>query len=156
MRATPKAMSPVLLCWPTIWEVNVGSMAVEVELSHQYYVTLCCHVTDGSRGAVWQNGARHRSADETKVRHWIVPCGINGTHWHSPTLAECLWRPNSGCECSELVSDTFQLRQLRVTSTGVDFYDCGMQALACHWWKYISNGDDYAEKECFVAENLLY
>ena len=25
----------------------------------------------------------------------------NVTHWHSSTLAECLWRPNRGCEHSD-------------------------------------------------------
>ena len=31
-------------------------MAAEVEPSHQYPLRCCCRVTDGSRGAVWQNG----------------------------------------------------------------------------------------------------
>ena len=54
-----------------------------------------------SRGAVWQNGVGHGRC------HWIPPCGKNGTRWHSLTLAECLWRPNSGCEHSEVVGGTF-------------------------------------------------
>jgi len=33
-------------------EVDVGGMAVEVETSHQYSIKFCCHVTDGSSGAV--------------------------------------------------------------------------------------------------------
>ena len=32
-------------------EVDVGGIAVEVEPSHQYPVTFCCRVTDGSREA---------------------------------------------------------------------------------------------------------
>ena len=40
-----------------------------------------------------------RSADEAKVWNLIPPHGKNGTHWLTLTLAECLWRPNSGCEC---------------------------------------------------------
>jgi len=36
----------------TTSEVDVGGMAVEVELSHQYPITCCCRVADGSRGAV--------------------------------------------------------------------------------------------------------
>ena len=32
----------------------------------------------------------------------------NGIRWHSSTLTECLWRPNSGCEHSETVGDVFQ------------------------------------------------
>jgi len=35
----------------TTSEVDVGGMAVEVELSHQYPITCCCRVAVGSRGA---------------------------------------------------------------------------------------------------------
>ena len=52
MRTSQKVMSPILLYWPTVSEVDVGGTAVEVEPSHQYSVEFCCHVTDGSRGAV--------------------------------------------------------------------------------------------------------
>ena len=41
----------VLLCWPRTSEMSAG-MAVEVEPSHQYSVIFCCHVTDGSGGAI--------------------------------------------------------------------------------------------------------
>jgi len=51
MRAAPKVMSSVLLCWPTVLEAEVG-MAVEVESSRQHPGTFCCHMTDGSRGAI--------------------------------------------------------------------------------------------------------
>jgi len=34
--------------------VDAGGIAVEVEPFHQYFVTFCCCVTDGSRGAVQQ------------------------------------------------------------------------------------------------------
>ena len=50
--AAPKVMSPTLLCWPTMSKADVGGMAVEVELPHQYSVTCCCCVTDGRRGTV--------------------------------------------------------------------------------------------------------
>jgi len=52
MKAAPKVMPHILLCWPAISEVSVGAMAVEAEPSYQYFITFCCHVTDGSRGAV--------------------------------------------------------------------------------------------------------
>jgi len=55
---------------PTVSEVDAGGIAVEVEPFHQYFVTFCCCVTDGSRGAVWHNGIWHGSADEAKVCHW--------------------------------------------------------------------------------------
>lgn len=51
MKAALKVMPPVLLFWPTMSEVD-GGMAVEVESSLQYSTTCCCHVTDGSMGAV--------------------------------------------------------------------------------------------------------
>jgi len=51
-RVAPKLMPPILLCWPTMSEADVGGMAVEVEPSHHYSVKFCCRVTDDSRGAV--------------------------------------------------------------------------------------------------------
>jgi len=37
-------------------DVDVGGMAVEAGPSHQYSVTCCCHVMEGSREAVGENG----------------------------------------------------------------------------------------------------
>ena len=54
-RAAPKVTSLILLCWPPMSEADAGGMAMEVEPSHQYSVTFCCGVTDGSRGEVWPN-----------------------------------------------------------------------------------------------------
>ena len=79
MRATLKEMSPISLWWPTTPVVDVGGTAVEAEPSHQYHIPCCCRVTDGSRGAVWQNGIWHGSADEPKVYHWILLCR---KRWH--------------------------------------------------------------------------
>ena len=50
--AALKVILPILLCWHMMSEVDVGGMAVEVEAFPQYSITVCCHVTDGSRGAV--------------------------------------------------------------------------------------------------------
>jgi len=110
-------------------EVYAG-VAAEVEPSHQCSIE--GHVTDGSRGAVWQNSIWHRSVDEAKVCHWIPLCRKNGTLWHSLTLTERLWRPNSGCEHNEVVGDEFQLWQQWqwITSTGADGYKRGMETLA--------------------------
>ena len=74
MKAAPKVMPPVLLCWCTTSEVDVGGMAVEIESSHQHSMTYCCCVTDGSREAVWQNGVWLASVYEAKEFHWILPC----------------------------------------------------------------------------------
>ena len=39
-----KVMLPTLLCWPTVSEVDVGGMAVEVEPSCQYFSMFCCQM----------------------------------------------------------------------------------------------------------------
>jgi len=82
----PKVMPSILWCWPMTSEADVGGMAVEVEPSHQYSIAFCCQMRDVSRGAVWQNGVWHGSADRPRVCHWIPPCGKNGTHWYSLML----------------------------------------------------------------------
>ena len=75
MRAASKVMPPFLLRWAIRSEADVGGMAVEAEPSHQHPVTRRCHVADGSRGAVWQNGIWCGGAYEAKVCHWIPPSG---------------------------------------------------------------------------------
>jgi len=58
MRTAPEVMPPVLFYILYLFFLfynngaGVDDMAVEVEPSHQYSVTCCCHMTDGSRGAV--------------------------------------------------------------------------------------------------------
>jgi len=52
MMAASKVMPPVLLSWPITSEADVGGMVVEAKPSHQYSVTYCCHMIDGSEGAV--------------------------------------------------------------------------------------------------------
>ena len=94
-------MPSILWRWPMIPEVDTGGMAVEAELSYQYSDTFCCCVTDGSRGAIWENGAWHGSMFEAEVWNWIPPCRKNVTHWHSSLLTEQLWRSVSGCEHSK-------------------------------------------------------
>ena len=70
-------------------EADIGGMVDEAEPSHQYPVTFFfCHVTDGSREAVWQNGVWHGRADETETWSWIPPYGKNCVYWHSSVLAE--------------------------------------------------------------------
>lgn len=51
MHAAFKIVTPVLLCWSMISEADVGGIA-EAEISSQYSVAYCCHVTNVSRGAV--------------------------------------------------------------------------------------------------------
>lgn len=68
MRATPKIMTPTLLCLPMTSEADVD-MAVEAQPFPQYSIPFCFHMTDGNRGALWHNGVRHGRAYEAKVPH---------------------------------------------------------------------------------------
>jgi len=83
-----EVMPPILFWWPMMSEVDVGSMAAEVEPSWQYSITCCCCVTDGSRGVIWQNGILDGSAYEAKVRNWIPPCWKK---WHPLTFFGTCW-----------------------------------------------------------------
>jgi len=67
MRAAPKVIPPVLLCWPTTQEVDDSDIESEVEPPYQYSFIFRCHVTNGSRGAVWQIGIWHGSAYYAKL-----------------------------------------------------------------------------------------
>ena len=73
---------PPILCWPKKPEADVGVIAVEAEPSHQYSVTCCCCVTDGSRGALWQNSIWNGNVHEAKVCHWILLHSKNGMNIH--------------------------------------------------------------------------
>ena len=57
-------------------------------------------------------------------------------------LAECLWRPNSGCEHSEVVGGVFQQWRQRqsVASPGADCYNAACRLLATAVKKCVANG----------------
>ena len=82
------SLPPTLLYWPTMSEVDVCGVAVEAEPFHQCSITLCCCATDGSRGALWQNGVWHGSVYAVCVfsMHWIPPCGMASIAIHSYLL----------------------------------------------------------------------
>ena len=54
LSAVLKVMPSISLCWSMMSEVNVGGMAVDVELPHLYPIMFCCCVTGGGRETVWQ------------------------------------------------------------------------------------------------------
>ena len=114
IRAVPKVMPPILLCWHMMSEADVGGMTVEIEPSHQYSITFCCHATDDMRGTVWQVDVWYGSVYEVGVQHWICACWKNSIQWHSSVLTEHLRRPNGGCEHSEAVGGAFQQWQVIV------------------------------------------
>ena len=91
-------------------------MVIEFEPSHQYSVTCCCCATDGSKGAVWQNGVWRESMYEANGWNQVPPCRKNGTHWHSLMLAlrlpetkQWMWmRRGCGCCVSAAVTQTWK------------------------------------------------
>ena len=91
--AAPKVMPPVLLCCSMTSEADVGGMAANFEPSHiPYSITFCCHVADGSRGAIWLNGVY-----EAEVCVMWKKC-------HSLTFINTCWtfmETNSGCDNSK-------------------------------------------------------
>ena len=78
----------MLLCWSMMSEADVGSMAVQVEPSHQYSITFCCCVTDGSRGVVQQNGVWNAQRAASLCSHTLF--SLNN---HSAGIYECQWVP---------------------------------------------------------------
>ena len=131
-----------------MWEADGGGMVVEVEPSHQYPITCCCHVTNGNTGAVWHRGIWNRSVDETKMCHCIPPCGKK---LHPLPFIDVCWKfmeTNSKCEYSEVVAGAFQQWQQWhwLTCAGACFYERGKQVLVYHWQKCRANGGDCVEK----------
>ena len=129
-------------------KVDVGAMAVQLEPSWQYPLHVVAIWRMAAEGH-WQNGIWHGSVNEAKVCHWNPPCGKNGTHWHSSTFAEHLWKPNSKYEHNAAVGDTFQQWWQRqwFTSTGMDFHKITMQGFVHHWQKCIALGDAFCSCE---------
>ena len=133
----------VMFYYVGLWcsEVDVSSMAVEVT---EYWLdgsTFCCCVTDGSRGTVWQNGIWHRRMDEAEVWNWIPQCGgekmtPTDIHWH--------------------LRNTDADQTVDVSTVRRWWFKCRMQTLVHHQKKCIASDGDYREKECLVAENLLF
>jgi len=101
-------MPPILLCGPTMSEVDVGGMTVELEPSQQNSVTFDCCVTDGSREAVCMkqrcsteylhaekiapidiyhrllNVYGDQTMDVNTVRQWVVHFSSNNSNSRSP------------------------------------------------------------------------
>ena len=80
-------------------------------------------------------------------------------HVEKIARAECLWRPNRGCEYSETEScisavATMTWKKSHVSDSHADFYEHGTQILVHCWWKCIANGGGHVEKYS-VAVNLL-
>ena len=134
-------------------DANAGGMAAEVEPSQPYSI-MCCPVTDGSRGALWQSGIWHGSTYEAKRCHWIPPCGKNRTtdiHQHLVNV--------SGDQTVDV--STVRLWVVHFSSGNTDsglplLVQIFMNAALYLWQKSIANSGGHVKKRCFVAENLLY
>jgi len=103
--------------------------------SLQYCIIFCCCAT---KGTIWQNGVWHHSTNEAKMWNWIPPWDKNCTHWHSLMLAECLRRPNSRYEHSEMVDGMFwqwqqQYERLAMFQVFMHTYP------TMEWWASLQN-----------------
>jgi len=154
---TALKVKPISLCWPSMSKACVGHVAVEVEPSLQYSITFFCLLAVGSGGAVGQNSVWRGSAYEAKVCYWIPPCGtkmqplaFNNACCMVMETKQWIWAHWDGSgafqQWQKWLSHLHWWRLLWVQYAG-----------SCWpWWRCITNSSDYAEKECFVAENLLY
>ena len=59
-KTAPKVMSPIFFMLAHDIRGGCCGMEVEVEPSHRFSITFCCHATDGSKGAAWQNDVWQR------------------------------------------------------------------------------------------------
>ena len=154
MRDAPKVMLPILLLWPTRSEVDIGGMTVVTEPSHRYSITFY---------STWQLTAERHSDKTVSDMEACMrqTCGTEFPYEEKVALSDihgCLlngYRDQS-VDVSTL-SGMFQQwwEQQWITSTGATFYECGMRVLVCCWQEYIANGGESAEKQCFVAANLI-
>ena len=81
-------------------------------------------------------GQSDRTASDMEVR-MKQRCATEFLHEgktsHLSVLAELSWRPNSGCDHSEVVGGVFQQWRWQGTFTGAGFDERAMQALV-HCW----------------------
>ena len=130
MRAAPKVMLPLVLCWTVMSQMHVNGVAVEGEPPHQCSIPCCCCATDGSSES-------DRMVSDMKVwmkqRNGIEFLRVEKScsHWHSSTLTECLWRPHGRCKHSEVVVVCF-CSSNGDTSVCAVFYEHDVQMVLHH------------------------
>ena len=66
---------------------DVGGMAVKTEPSHWCYITVCCAMTDGSKGAVWQMVPDM----EVQMKQRYATEFLHAEKWHPLTLINACW-----------------------------------------------------------------
>jgi len=87
MRATPKVIPPISLCWPTVLEADVDGNHSQGWTFPPIFCSFCCCVIDGSRGAVWQNNVWHGSVYVAKV---CLHSSI-WKKWHPLAFIDAFW-----------------------------------------------------------------
>lgn len=133
-RAALKAMPPILLCRSMMSEVDGGGMAVEVKSSHQYSITVYCHMRDGSRGAVCENGYDM----EVWMKQRCVSLSSSQKKWHPVTFMETnqwMWAQWGGGWCVSVVESATGKTSPVGGSHADFFYKHGIQALGHCWCK---------------------
>jgi len=133
MSAAEKVMPPIYWCWPTMSDMDVGDMVVEVAPFHPYPVGFCCCVTDG-RGTVtewclawncvpWKRGSFNSSTGEKMAPTDIHCCLMNVYGDQTVGMSTVRWW---WCDSAVAAATVF-------TSVGADCYEHSMQALVHHW-----------------------
>ena len=95
MRADPKAVPSISLRWPMMSEVDVGGTILPIFHS----ILLLCYR--------WQQRDSDKMESDMKVcikQRYVIEF-LYVEKWHLLTFTdtcELLWRPNSGCEHSEV------------------------------------------------------
>jgi len=117
MRTALKVISPILLCWPTMSESDVGGMAVEVEPSHLYSIIFLLPCNR------WQWRGSLTKWCLTQKRGWSIP--PRGKKKTAPTdihqHLQNIYGDQNMDVSGEVVSGAFQQRWQTVTSAGTDF-----------------------------------
>jgi len=134
-------MPPILLCGPTMSEVDVGGMTVELEPSQQNSVTFDCCVTDGSREAVCMkqrcsieslhaekiapidiyhrllNVYGDQTMDVNTVRQWVVHFSIGSSDSGSPLLLQIVM--SVACRLLFIAGENAELMVVSMLKTSV-------------------------------------
>ena len=154
--SAPKVMPLIILYWPTTTEADVCSMAVEAESSRYYSITFCYYLTDGLRGAAWQNddwcgGVWSKSVS---LNYWIPPYRKNvhpliliNTCWMFMETKQWIWEQRGSGWCISAVTKIWKT-STTATLQNEEHLD---------WLIHANCLVVVAKfKECFEAENLLY
>ena len=130
------------------WWYGSGGWAFQLVF---HYILLPCNR--------WQHWGSLTKWHQTWKCVWSKSVSLNYTTWKkwhpltSAMFSEQWWRPDSGCEFSEVVGGVFQWWWQCITYTGMNLYEHGIQVL------FMADKNAQfmvvALKRCFVAENFL-